>query len=104
MLASALKHKIRLLERVATQGPLGQSVVFKPISDHFAAIIPLDVRAAAQYMQMNMVASHKILLRGKVQIDMGVHEILYQTKRYEPTASAKHHGQVTEVIVKEREG
>ena len=100
MLATELKKKVTLVERVATQTALGETVTYKPISDHYAAIIPLDVKAVSQYMQLHVEASHRILLRGTVEVSMGTHEILYQGQRYEPTTSAKHHGEVTEVIVK----
>ena len=101
MLTLYANCRVTLVERVATQGPLGETVTFKPVSKHHAAIIPLDVKAVSQYMQLNTVASHKVLLRGNVVVTMGTHEILHQTTRYKPTASAKHHDQVTEVIANE---
>lgn len=102
MLATELKHKVTLVEKTLTQTALGQTVTRRPISDHYAAVIPLDVETITQYMQLHTEVSHRILLRGTVEVDMGTHEVLYQGQLYEPTVSATHHGQVTEVIAKEQ--
>lgn len=101
MLAGILKQKVKLQEKTVVQGALGQTVVWKPVQDLHARVIPLDVRAVAQYMQMDTVVSHKIILRGTIEINLGTHRLLHRDKTYEPSQSAKHYDNVTEVVVKE---
>ena len=101
MLASTLRSKVKLQEKTVTQGALGQAVVWKPIHEYHARVIPLDVRAIAQYMQLNTVVTHKIILRGTVSIDLGSHRLLHRGKAYEPQQSALHVDGHTEIVVRE---
>ena len=101
MLASMLRSKVKLQEKTITQGPLGQVVTWKPIHEYYARVIPLDVRTIAQFMQLNTQVTHKIILRGAVEVNLGSHRILYEDKTYQPQQSAKHVNGVTELIVLE---
>lgn len=101
MLANTLKSKVQIQEKTITQGALGQTVVWKPVSNYFARVLPLDVRAIASYQQLNTVVTQKVLLRGIVTIELGKYRLLHGSKIYEPASSAKHLDKSTEIVVKE---
>ena len=101
MLPNLLKSKVKLIEKTKTQGALGQTVVWKPVHEYFCRVIPLDVRAIAQFMQLDTVVTHKVILRGTVSIDLGSHRLLYEDKTYQPQQSAKHVNGHTEIVVLE---
>lgn len=101
MLAGVLKQRVKLQEKTITQGALGQTIVWKPIQDLYARVMPLSVQAIAQFQQLDTSVTHKILLRGTVEINLGIHRLLHKTKTYQPKQSAKHYDGVTEVVVSE---
>ena len=101
MIASTLKSRVQLQEKVTLQGALGQIIVWKLVQNLYARRIRLDVRAVAQYQQLGTVVTDRYLFRGTVDINLGKHRILHGPKTYEPQASAKHYDGVTEVIVRE---
>ncbi len=101
MLASILKSKVKLQEKQVITGPLGQTVVWKPAHEYHARVVPLDVHAVAQFMQLNTRVTHKVILRGTVEVDLGSHRILYGSKTFLPQQSAKHYDGVTEIVVQE---
>ena len=101
MLASTLRSKVKLQEKTITQGPLGQTITWKPVHEYHARVIPLDVRAIAQYMQRNTQVTHKIILRGAVEVNLGSHRLLHKGKTYQPQQSAKHADGITEIVVLE---
>ena len=101
MLASALKQRIQLQEKSVVQGPLGQIVTWQYVRDLFGRRIPVDVRTAAQYQQLNTQVSDKCIFRGAVQIELGKHRLLHRGKVFIPQASAKQYDGVTEIVVLE---
>jgi len=105
MLANLLTSKVQLQQKTATQGALGQTVTWEPVQTIYARVVPLNVNALAQYQQLNTVVTHRIVLRGEVDIDLGEYRLLHGSKTYEPQVSAKHFKAdsttLTEVIVKE---
>ena len=101
MLASMLRSKVKLQEKTIIQGPLGQVVIWKPIHEYYARVIPLDVRTIAQFMQLNTQVTHKIILRGAVEVNLGSHRLLHKGKTYQPQQSAKHADGITEIIALE---
>ena len=101
MLASMLRSRVQLQEKVSTQDSTGPSEVWKPVQTIYAKIIPLNVMTIASYQQLSTEVSHKVILRGIVTVSLGVHRILHGSKTYEPQSSAKHFDEVTEVIVRE---
>lgn len=101
MISNILRGKVKLQQRVATQGALGQTVVWKPIYEYHARVISLDAITVRQYMQLNTQVSHKVVLRGTVDIDLGSHRFVHGGKTYLPQESAKHYSGVTEVMVRE---
>jgi len=101
MLASMLRSKVKLQEKTIIQGPLGSTVTYIPVHEYYARVIPLDVEAAAQYMQLQTRVTHKIILRGTVEINLGSHRLLHKGKTYQPQQSAKHADGITEIIALE---
>jgi len=101
MLASTLRSKVKLQEKTVTQGALGQTVTWRPVHDYWAQVIPLDVKTVAQYMQFNTQVTHRIILRGAVEVDLGLHRLLHRDKTYQPQQSAKHVNGHTEIVVRE---
>ena len=101
MLSNILRSKVTLQKKTISQGPLGSTVTYIPVHEYYARVIPLDVRTIAQFMQLNTQVTHKIILRGAVEVNLGSHRILYEDKTYQPQQSAKHVNGVTELIVLE---
>ncbi len=95
---NVLRSKVQLQEKVASQGALGQTVVWKPVQDLHARVIPLDVKTIADYMQLSTQVTHKVVLRGTVEVELGKHRFLYGSMVFEPQSSAKHYDGVTEVV------
>ena len=101
MLASMLRSKVKLQEKTIIQGPLGQVVIWKPIHEYYARVIPLDVRTIAQFMQLNTVASYEVLMRKGATITLGNHRILWGNKTLEPTATQRERDGVLVIPCKE---
>jgi len=101
MLASILKDRVQIQEKVITQTALGQTVIWKPTLRMYASVIPLDVKARAVYQQLNSYVSHKIILRGSVDITLGNNRILHGDKTYEPVEPSQEINHTTIVICKE---
>lgn len=101
MKASMLKQRVYLQQKQVSQGALGQTVTWIPVQELYARVIALDTRTIAQFQQLNTVATHKILMRGEVTVDLGDYRFVHKDKTYQPTQSAKHFEDITEVIVEE---
>ena len=101
MLASILRHRMEIQQKTTTLGPLGSTESWDTISTLWARKIPLSVTTIAAYQQMDTVVSHKILLRGTVELNLSEHRIVHGSKTYALTVAAKHYDGVTEVIVSE---
>ena len=101
MLASVLKDRVQLQERTTVSGPLGQTETWKLVRMLYGRRIPLDVKAIAQYQQLDTQVSDKYIFRDTVTIELGKHRLLHGSKIYKPQSSAKHHDGATEVIVLE---
>ena len=101
MLASMLRSKVKLQEKTIIQGPLGQVVTWKPIHEYYARVMPLDIRTVAQFMQLNTSVTHKIILRGAVEVNLGSHRLLHKGKTYQPQQSALHVDGHTEIVARE---
>ena len=101
MLASMLRSKVKLQEKTIIQGPLGQVVIWKPIHEYYARVIPLDVRTIAQFMQLGTVASYEVVIRKGVTVTLGNHRILWRGKTLEPTATQTEKDEVSIIPCKE---
>ncbi len=101
MLPNLLKQRVQLQEKTSTPGALGATETWKPAGYYNARVIPLDVKTIASYQQLSMVVTHKVILGGTVDVDLGGHRFLHGAKIYEPAVSAQHLGGQTVVIVRE---
>lgn len=100
-LANILKDRVQIQLRTAEQTATGETIVWSPVETRHARVIPLDVRTIASYQQLNTVVSHKVLLRGTIEVNLGGHHIIHGSKTYEPQSSAKHYDGITEIVVRE---
>jgi len=62
------KHRVRIQEKVASSGALGQTVVWKPTQIRYALVLLLDAKARAIYQQLRSEISHKVIFRGSVTL------------------------------------
>lgn len=101
-LANALKDRVIIQLRVATQTALGETVVWTPVSSRYACVIPLDARARAIYMQNKSEVTHKIIFRkGAVTLTLGNNRIKHGSKTYKPMEPTADIGSSMVVMVKE---
>ncbi len=96
-----LRQRVQLQAKTAPNAALGQTVTWKPVSDHWGRVIPLDSRTIAQFQQLNTEVTHKIVLRGTVTVSLGAHRVKHGSLTYQPQATAKHNANMTELLVKE---
>ena len=91
---------IQLQERTVTEGATGITETWRPVGYFYAKVIPLDVRTVADYQKLNTVVSHKILIKGEVNVKIGKHRFVGD-KIYVVSTSAKYYRGYTEVMVRE---
>ena len=101
MLSNILRSKVTLQKKTISQGPLGSTITYIPVHEYYARVMPLDIRTIAQFMQLNTSVTHKIILRGAVEVNLGSHRLLHKGKTYQPQQSAKHADGITEIIALE---
>ncbi len=100
-LANALKDRVTIQLRVATQTAMGETVVWVPVETRHARVVPLDAAARAVYMQMQSQVTHKILFNKGVSISLGNNRILHGDNTYEPVEPTQEIANCTTVICKE---
>jgi hypothetical protein len=93
------KVKVQLQIKTAVQSALGQSVTWKPVSDYWCRIIPVDVKTIAAYQALDTVVTHRIVFDGTITISLGIHRIVKGTTVYTPATTAQHLGESTVVMV-----
>lgn len=97
-----LKDRVSIQVRTATTTAMGETVVWKPVSNRYARVIPLDARARAVYQQLKSEVSHKIIFsKGAVSLSLGNNRILHGSKTYEPIEPPQTIGNSITVMVKE---
>ena len=89
MLPNLLKDRVLLIQKVASQGVLGQTVTYKPVQRKYCQVKPLDAKARLQYQQLNSVVTHEITFRDDVTVSLGEYQIKHGSKIYEPVEPAK---------------
>ena len=100
-LANILKDRIGIQVKTITPGPLGETVIWKPVEIRNARVIPLDAKAQAIYMQMKSEVSHKVIFRGSVSLSLGNNRLLWGSKTLEPMEPVQVVGNASVVMVKE---
>lgn len=100
-LANVLTDRVQIQVKITTQGPLGETVVWKPVETRHARVVPLDAKARAVYQQMQSEVSHKVILRGHVSLSLGAYRLLWGAKMLEPVEPTQYVGDTTVVVVKE---
>jgi head-tail adaptor len=101
MLASALRQRVQIQERVVVRDALGQSITWKHVQDVYARVIPLDTKTVVAYQQQGTQVSHRVVMRGSIDIELGKHRLLHGAKIYEPSATARHADGATDLVVLE---
>lgn len=100
-LADKLRDRVSIQVKTPTPGPLGETVVWKPVETRYAQVTPLDAKARAVYQQLQSEVSHKVIFRGSVSLSLGNNRILHGSKTYEPVEPAQEIEGATVVMVKE---
>ena len=97
----ALRQRFQIQRRVATQGAMGESVVWTFDREVSGRKIPLDTQTIARYDQLDTKVTHKILLRGEQDLPLGEYRILHRSSTHIIAEAAKHYDDYTEVVVEE---
>ena len=100
-LANVLKDRVSIQVKTTTPGPLGETVVWKPVETRNARVIPLDAKARAVYQQLQSEVSHRIVMRGTVSLNLGLNRLLWKDKTLEPVEPPQNLNDTTVVMVKE---
>jgi len=101
MLANILKDRIIIQVKAIISGPLGETVVWKPLETRYARVIPLDAKARAVYQQMQSEVSHKVIFRGSVSLSLGDNRLLWKDKTLEPVEPVQEIGNTSVIMVRE---
>lgn len=99
-----LKDRVQIQLRTATQIATGETVVWAPVETRHALVIPLDARARAIYMQMKSEVTHKVIMRGVVELNVGSNRLIWGSKTLEPVGPPQIVEDSTVVIVNEVDG
>lgn len=100
-LTNVLGNRVSIQVKVVTQGPLGETVIWKPVEARHARVVPLDAKARAVYQQLQSQVSHKVIFRGSVSLSLGNNRLLWRGKTLEPVEPAQEMSNSTIVIVRE---
>lgn len=100
-LADKLRDRVSIQVKTPTPGPLGETVVWKPVETRYAQVTPLDAKARAVYQQLQSEVSHRILMRGTVSLNLGLNRFLWGDKTLEPVEPPQNLNNTTVVMVKE---
>ena len=100
-LTNTLKDRIQIQLRNATLTSTGETVVWTPVETKFARVIPLSVRARAFYQALHSEATHQIVLRGAVSLNLGSNRFKWGDKTLEPVEPPKLVKNTTLIAVKE---
>ena len=100
-LANVLRHRVQIQLKVTTQGPTGDTVIWKFVRNRYARVISLDAEARAVYMQMKSEVTHKVVFRGTVDISLGNNRMLWKAKTLAPVGPPQELDNSTVVMVKE---
>lgn len=101
-LANLLRDRVQIQVKTITRGPLGETIIWKPVATRYARIVPLKAEARAAYQQLNSVVSHKIVFnKGAVDLSLGNNRILHGSKIYEPVEPPQIIGNQIVIVVKE---
>ena len=84
MLTNLLKERGLLIQRVSSQGALGQTVTYIPVQWKFCQVKLLSAQARLQYQQLKSNATHEVLFRGDVTVSLGNYRIKWGSKTLEP--------------------
>lgn len=101
MLPNILQDKCTLYLKDSTLGATGEAVTWDLVASYWCRKIPLSVSAQSAYQQLKTLVTDRFILEGNITIGLGTHKIVYNEITYEPQSSAKHEGNITEVIVRE---
>ena len=101
MLSNLLRDRVQIQEKTTTPGPLGESIVWKPVETRHARVIHLDAKARAVYQQLQSEVSHRIVMRGIVSFNLGSNRFKWGDKTLEPVEPPQLIDGNTTIAVKE---
>ena len=97
-----LRDRVSVQLRTVTQTSIGETVVWKPVCDRYAQVIPLDARAQLVYQQNKKEITHRIIFnKGAITLTLGNNRIIHGSKTYEPVEPTINIGDSMVVMVKE---
>jgi len=101
MLTNVMHSRIYIQKKAVTQSATGSTVTWRPIETRFGEVIPLDVRARIAYQQIKSEATHRILFRDNVGLNLSKYRLAHGSKTYQPVEPQQFNGTYTEIAVKE---
>ncbi len=98
-LADALKNRVTIQLRTATQTATGETIIWTPVETRYARVILLDVAARAVYQQLQSQVTHKVMMRGVVTLNLGNNRLLWGDKILEPVEPVQTLDDKTSVVM-----
>ncbi len=103
---SRLRHRIVVLEKNSSPGPLGRDLDKRKVAMLWGAFIELGLDGRAKYQQIGHTAvTGKMIFRGPVSLDMSRHSFFYKGKEYEavePPGNPDTQERYITIVVRER--
>ncbi len=96
-----LRSRVTIQAKTSVLGALGETVVWTPVEIRNARVIVLDSKARLAYQQLKSEATHKVIFRGSVSLNLGTNRLLWKDKILEPTEPPLEREGSTEIVVKE---
>jgi len=96
------RDRVSIQVKTTTQTALGETEVWKPVTNRFARVIPLDARARAVYQQNQTEVTHKIMFaKGAITLTLGNNRINHGSLTLEPVEPPSVVGNNMIVVCKE---
>jgi hypothetical protein len=93
--------KVQLQERSSTIGAMGETVFYKPKGWIWAEVIPLTAKAIADYQQIVGEVTHKLVVRGTLDYDIGNFRVLWGKRYLKLTSPVQEVQNYTIILAKE---
>lgn len=101
MTANVYNTRVTVQVKTTVLGALGETVVWKPVGKKYAAVVPLSVRARADFQQLHSEATHEVKFRGTVSLALGNNRLLWKDKTLDLVEPPRELDGSTVVVVKE---
>ena len=101
MLSNTLSSRIQIQKRAVTQSATGATIIWRPIEARYGEIIPLSAKAKSEYQQLNTEATHRVIFRDSVSLNLADYRMINGSKVFQPVTPPTEKREYTEIVVKE---